>query len=336
MKQMNVPVRTMLLVFALISISVKSTDCAEPMSELSEGRPPKNVEELQYWLANMVAHNFTAEEVGLALDVPTSEAAAALLKYRSSDATNAEVLGKPKASELFFLPYPGGRHPRIGFLEGAVHPQRETKVSVFAPWKDGGYLVVDLPEAVWHHVGGKRELLYLAHTHIPTIWDKQGVRLPVLEWNREQDHSLNLTREFPNKVKITSRVKAADGGARLEFRVSNNSETPLTGLHIQMCGMLKGLSGFARQTNDNKVFSVPFAACRSDTGNRWVVFGFDRCIRAWGNAQCPCLHADPQIPDCAPGETQTVHGWVSFFDGEEIQSELKRLERIAFQPIGHN
>ena len=24
------------------------------------------------------------------------------------------------------MPYPGGRHPRIGFLEGAVDPQRET------------------------------------------------------------------------------------------------------------------------------------------------------------------------------------------------------------------
>ncbi len=40
-----------------------------------------------------------------------------------------------KAGEpLLVRPYPGGRHPRIGFLEGAVEPQRETKVSVCSPW----------------------------------------------------------------------------------------------------------------------------------------------------------------------------------------------------------
>jgi hypothetical protein len=32
------------------------------------------------------------------------------------------------------LPYPGGRHPRVGFLDGAIDPQRGTKASVFAPW----------------------------------------------------------------------------------------------------------------------------------------------------------------------------------------------------------
>src|SRR5262249_53482607 len=50
---------------------------------------------------------------------------------------------------LLVLPYPGGRHPRIGFLDGAIRPQRETKASVFAPWSDGGYAVADVPEAIW-------------------------------------------------------------------------------------------------------------------------------------------------------------------------------------------
>jgi hypothetical protein len=50
---------------------------------------------------------------------------------------------------LFVLPYPGGRHPRIGFLDGAVNPQRETKISVSTPWDEQSYVVVDLPEAIW-------------------------------------------------------------------------------------------------------------------------------------------------------------------------------------------
>src|SRR5439155_6199172 len=83
---------------------------------------------------------------------------------------------------LLVLPYPGGRHPRIGFRDGAIRPQRETKASVFAPWADGGYVVADVPEAVWWERSGQRELLYLAHTHVPTTWDKQGVTLDRLEW----------------------------------------------------------------------------------------------------------------------------------------------------------
>ena len=67
--------------------------------------------------------------------------------------------------------------------------------------------------------------------------------------------------------------------------------------------------------------------------DRWVILGFDHCVRAWGNPPCPCLHADPKVPDCEPGETQTVRGWVSFFEGIQINDELKRLEKVAFEPI---
>ena len=35
---------------------------------------------------------------------------------------------RPANAPLLVLPYPGGRHPRIGFLDGAIRPQRETKV----------------------------------------------------------------------------------------------------------------------------------------------------------------------------------------------------------------
>src|SRR6202008_264781 len=78
---------------------------------------------------------------------------------------------------LLVLPYPGGRHPRIGFLAGAVRPQRETKVSVFAPWDETSYVVADVPEAIWSNLG----LTYLAHTHVDTVWTKQQIELEPLE-----------------------------------------------------------------------------------------------------------------------------------------------------------
>ena len=44
---------------------------------------------------------------------------------------------------------------------------------------------MDVPEAVWSNLG----LTYLAHTHVPTLWTKQDIELPQLEWERRDDGS---------------------------------------------------------------------------------------------------------------------------------------------------
>src|SRR5262249_6416340 len=153
--------------------------------------------------------------------------------------------------------------------------QRETKVSVFAPWADGGYVVADVPEAIWFEPGGKRELLYLAHTHIPTYWDKKDTRLEPLEWTRDKDGSLRIERTLPNKVAFGSKVVPGKDGVRMEFWITNGSSEKLTGLNVQMCTMLAELKGFTERSNDNKVFSKPFAACRDATGKRWIITGWE-------------------------------------------------------------
>ena len=48
--------------------------------------------------------------------------------------------------------------------------------------------------------------------------------------------------------------------------------------------------------------------------------------RLWGNEQVPCIHADPRFPDCAPGETVRLRGWLSFYEGDDIRGEFKRLK----------
>ena len=307
----------------------------EPSTVGREGRPVTNDVDRQYWMANMAIHQFTIEEMSRVLNLTKAQAKDLFDRSLSDSSGTAPSLSPPGNGEILILPYPGGRHPRIGFLDGAVRPQRETKVSIFAPWRNGGYLVLDLPEAVWHHIDDRRELLYLAHTHVPTIWDKQNIELQPLEWNRDATNVLSLTRELPNKVAMISSATVADGGVRLKFTIKNESSQNLTGLHVQVCGMLKGLNGFAQQSNDNKLFSPPFSACRNQTGKQWVILGFENCIRAWGNAQCPCLHSDPQVPDCAPGEIHTLHGWFSFFEGDDIANEFKRLENFAFHPTSN-
>jgi hypothetical protein len=291
-------------------------------------RPAKDDAGLRYWLGNMARHRFTPAEAGAALGLTADEVTAAAKRLGIDPAQAPErAAGDP----LLVLPYPGGRHPRVGFRDGAIRPQRETKASVFAPWSGGGYAVADVPEAVWFAPTGKPELLYLAHTHVPTVWDRQKVTLDALEWTGHKDGSLTLERTLPNKVTLASKVVPGKDGVRMEFRVANGSAEPLTGLRVQMCVMLAGLDGFDARTNDNKVFAAPFSACRDRAGMRWVVTGWERCGRAWGNPPCPCLHADPVVEDCPPGQTRSVRGWLSFYTGADIDAELARLKTAAFE-----
>ncbi|HTI50560.1 MAG TPA: hypothetical protein VL475_06410, partial [Planctomycetaceae bacterium] len=231
---------------------------------------------------------------------------------------------------LLVVPYPGGRHPRIGFLEGAIDPQRETKVSVFTPWDDASYVVVDVPEAIWSNLG----LTYLAHTHVPTVWSKQGIELPKQEWNRRADGTFDSERKLPNGIVFGTRVVPGRDAVRMDLWLTNGTAEPLTDLRVQNCVMLKGAAGFEEQSNDNKVFQKPYCAARSKAGNRWVITAWEPCHRPWGNAKCPCLHSDPKFPDCAPGATQRLRGWLSFYEGTDIEGEFRRIDATGWKEDG--
>jgi hypothetical protein len=287
------------------------------------GRRPANDGELRSWLENMLVHHrMTRDEVASATGLSADEIDAAIKRLRID-----QTVKPPRAAEmpLLVLPYPGGRHPRIGFLEGAVDPQRETKLSVFAPWADGGYAVADIPEAIWWQSEAGRELLYLAHTHVPTHWTKQSVSIPPLEWVKSNE-GWQVERTLPNKVVFGTRARAARDHVRMEMRLTNGTDKTLRGLVVQNCVMLKGLTGFDQQTNDNKLFRQPYVACHNADKTRWIITAWQPCQRAWGNAPCPCLHSDPKFPDCEPGQTSRLQGWLSFYQGTDIDSELKRIE----------
>lgn len=295
-------------------------------SEKPNHRRPINNDDLRYWLGNMVWHHqFTTDEIAAATGLSNSEINTALKRF---DIRPDNRPKRPADALLLVLPYPGGRHPRIGFLEGAVRPQRETKVSIFTPWDDESYVVADVPEAIWCN----GELLYLAHTHVPTMWTKRGAELPPLEWNRRVDGTLDIERKLPNEVRFGAKIVPGKDAVRIQLWLTNGTKEKLTGLRVQNCVMLKGAKGFAEQTNDNKIFTGPYAACRSGDGKRWIITAWTQLHRAWGNDKCPCLHSDPQFPDCAPGETQRLNGWLSFHEGADIEAELRRIDQIRDKP----
>jgi hypothetical protein len=288
-------------------------------------RRPDNDGELAYWLQNTIwYHRFTTEEVRAATGLTEREIVAAQKKF---DIRPDNRPARDRAAVLLTLPYPGGRHPRIGFLDGAVDPQRETKFSVFTPWDPNSYVVVDVPEAIWSNLG----LTYLAHTHIDTIWTKQGIELPKLEWNRRADGSLDIERKLPNGIAFGVKAVPAREAVRMEMWLQNGTDQRLTDLRVQMCVMTKMAAGFAEQTNKNKVFTNPYVACRSSDGKRWIITAWEGCNRPWGNEQCPCFHSDPKFPDLEPGQRHRLRGWLSFYEGDDVHAEFARIDATGWR-----
>ena len=316
--------------FWLAALVVGSAVLTEQRLFPAEVEPPNHRKsgtdaELRYWLQNMVwYHRFTTDEIAAATGLNTNEVNKALKKFKITSATKPK---RPAKAPLLVLPYPSGRHPRIGFLDGAVRPQRETKVSVFTPWDDSSYVVVDVPEAIWSNLG----LTYLAHTHVPTVWSKQNITLEPLEWNRRSEGTFDIERKLPNGIAFGAKVIPATNAVHFELWLTNGTKEKLTDLRVQNCVMLKGAAGFNQQTNANKILSNPYVACRSTSGNRWIITAWEHCNRPWANAPVPCLHSDPKFPDCAPGETKRLRGWLSFYEGADIEGEFRRIEQLGWR-----
>ena len=281
---------------------------------------------LKGWLENMVVHHqFTPHEVCAATGLPLKTVKQRLAEWRIAP---AKVPARPAGAPIKVLPYPGGRHPRIGFHDGALVPQRETKVSVFTPWNPHHYVVVDVPEAVWSNLG----LTYLAHTHIPTVWDKLGKKLPPLEWTPNPDGSFRMLRTLPNGIVIGSRVAPGNEVVQFKLWIRNGSPETVNGLRAQVCVMLKGLPGFNQRIHANKLIQGHWVACRDADGQRWVITGWKPLHRPWENPPVPCMHADPAFPDCPPGQTVEANGILAFHEGRDVKQRMTELQKKYFQP----
>ena len=272
-----------------------------------------------YWLDNMLVHHrFTWDEAARVSGWSAGEVEKKAGELHiSRDAAPVKATG----GNIRVLPYPGGREVRRGFFAN-LDWQRGTKASVFLPWDSTSYIVVDLPEAIFCQNG----LLYLAHTHIPTMWDKQNLVIKNNDWTREPDGRLRHERVLPNKVAFGASIQPKAGSVDMELWLRNDSDRTLTGLRVQVCGHLKGAPDFNDQTTTNKIFRCPLAAVHSVGRDRWIITAWERCGRAWGSPLVPCIHADPVFADCPPGETVRVRGRMWFYEGKDIEPELERVE----------
>lgn len=311
-----------LLLTLMLSPPLRAEDQGTPVE--GEARKPASELQLRDWLRNMVWHHrFSLAEMHAATGLTETELTTALKRW---DITPTNGPPRDKNAPLTVLPYPGGRHPRIGFLEGAIRPQRETKVSIFTPWDEHSYVVADIPEAIWCQHG----LLYLAHTHVPTLWTKQNTELEKLEWKTNTDGMLSCERTLPNKVSFGTEVTPLKDHVRMRLWLHNGSDETLTDLRVQNCVMLKAAPGFQQINNDNKKLQKPYALCKSEDGRKWIITAWSNTHRTWANAKCPCLHSDPKFPDCPPGKAEELQGWLSFYEGTDIDAEVKRIDQTGW------
>ncbi|MCR9294033.1 MAG: CehA/McbA family metallohydrolase [bacterium] len=286
-------------------------------------RPADNPKELRYWLENMaVHHHFSLAEIEAVTGLVPSAIQQRLTEFGIPE---TPLIERPK-DRLFVLPYPGGRHPRIGFREGAIAPQRDTKLSVFCPWDAKSYVVLDVPAAIWSDLG----LTYLAHTHIDTIWTRTEQTLEPLEWQGDTAGYYSR-RRLPNGIEFGVQVIPQQDHLEMSMWLKNGTDATLTDLRVQNCIMLKGAEGFEAQSNSHKFFDGSYAYCRASGTDRWIITAWDPLHRNWGNEKCPCLHSDPKFDDCQPGETQWLRGWLSFYEGADIQAELERIENLRWR-----
>ncbi len=281
-----------------------------------------NRADMVYWLENMIGyHGFGWSEAAQAFGMGENELKKAANEQGIEDFQKADI---DENDPIRVLPYPGGRHPRIGFLDGAIDPQRGTKASIFLPWEPSSYIVVDLPEAIFSNLG----LTYLAHTHIPTIWNLQNRWLENRDWQRDEEGILRNEFTLPNKIKFGAEIKADNERVKMELWLFNGTDEKLTDLRTQICIMLKGAAEFDALSNENKMYQSPVAAVKAETGDRWIITAWEHCGRAWGNADVPCVHADPVLADCAPGETVRVKGIIRFYQGTDIEEQIQFISKI--------
>lgn len=294
-----------------------------------DARRPADSLDQRRWLENMVwYHGYSRDEILDALDVPPESVDAML---SSDDLDSARRSERASDAPLRLLPYPGGRHPRRGFLDGALRPQRDTKLSVFLPWTDGeqrerDYVVVDLPEAIFTNLG----LTYLAHTHVRTIWEDQGVTLPPLEWRPTASGGWESSRELPNGLAFGATATPERDQVAMELWLRNGTEATVTNIRAQVCVMLAAATGFHDQTGTNKLVRESVVAVHNgDNGEnrRWILTAWEPLHRAWQNPPVPCLHSDPSLPDCPPGTTVRAHGRLAFYQGTAIEDRMRQLQR---------
>ena len=113
---------TWFVVFAMFlpfQVAYGQTEEKQEDPNANNGRPFLDAADANFWMNNMIGyHQFTDQEIHWATGMELSE----IQKMRNEMKKGGLLKTSFDKDSLKLLPYPGGRHPRIGFLDGAIRP----------------------------------------------------------------------------------------------------------------------------------------------------------------------------------------------------------------------
>ncbi len=212
------------------------------------------------------------------------------------------------------------------------------------PWPGQDYVWLDFPEAIFTSQG----LIFLSHINpgVPSVYTD----LPKVTW-QAAPNGLCCERRLPNGVVFGGELTRADEGAvKLRLHLENGTDAPLNNISLQTCVFLRACREFADFSLDNKFVHVPAKgwmpypeakALGAENGQislgwrrgprtaDWPVMAVmsnqaprllamtwhDHTLSLVGNPNHPCLHADPFMPDLAPGQRAEIRGTLLFLEG---------------------
>ncbi len=224
-------------------------------------------------------------------------------------------------------------------------------------WESEEYVWLDFPETIW--VEGK--LIYLGHIdkRFPTLFPTEKSA----PW-RKTENGISYEQVLPNGLTFGGEVsKKEENIAALKLWIRNGSTKEFKEVKLQTCTFLNGIKEFNEETDSNKFIHTPKKGWQPmlDTINStpipngirvgWLdgkqisdlpvivvkskieghllgMTWFDATYSFIGNPAHPCAHADPAFDNLKPGESQTIHGELIFFEGTLEEFEVMFRQRM--------
>jgi hypothetical protein len=295
------------------------------VAEPARGAQNATAADTRYWLENMACyHAFTDDEIASAMGIPVAEVPPSLAANHVARSTGTRnAVGR----SITMVPYPGGRSPFPVDAQDSGWLRRDTKLSVFAPWDSASYAVLEVPRAVITDQG----VVYPDCRSVPTVWTREGACLPRVEWVRLPNSTLTYERVLPIGVAFGAKATCAPGGVRMELWLRNGTESTLKYVMAQCGSFLARLKGFEKQSAATATIRAPYVAARSADGAKWAILAWDAADRTWCDTRLLGIRSDPTFPDCPPHGTVKVQGWFSFYQGTDIDGELKRIDTTGWR-----
>lgn len=292
----------------------QSLPTSEDRHLLAHARPLKSNSRDQ-WLDNMIIdHRYTAHEIHNATRMSVDHAEQEIATRASPDRTYSDVRTRP---------YPGGRYLGIGGRHDQAVPPRNLLMSVFAPWADGGYAVVELPRSL---AVGNTSLIDTTSETVTT-----RVRSKTREW-QNIGSGWEALHQLDDGSSLHALVTPSARGAlfRLSHNAPANADSTGEDLTLTTVVQLQAVDGLNLRERLHRVERPPLVAFRGERSDRWLITGWQDLREITELSYQPSLSiiADMTDQDADEVGSKVTIGGLWFYEGEDVGQALAACERL--------